>query len=76
MQRKAMTRLTGLQFRIVYKKGKDNVAADALSRVAHVHALQTVSMVKPDWIQEVLNSYATDSRLSNYCLSWPSQVQT
>ena len=62
MQRKAMTRLTGLQFRIVYKKGKDNVAADALSRVAHVHVLQAVSMVKPDWIQEVLNSYATDSK--------------
>ena len=38
------------------------MAADALSRVAHVHVLQAVSMVKPDWIQEVLNSYATDSK--------------
>lgn len=39
MQRKAMTRLMGLQFKIVYKKGKENVAAYALSKVAHLHAL-------------------------------------
>ena len=31
MQRKAMTRLMGLQFKIVYRQGKDNVAVDALS---------------------------------------------
>ena len=62
MQRKAMTRLMGLQFKIVYKKGKDNLAADALSRVSHLHTLQVVSMVRPDWLQEVLHSYATDPR--------------
>lgn len=62
MQRKVMTRLMGLQFRIVYKKGKDNKAADALSRLGHLHAIQAVSMVKPDWIQEVINFYATDPR--------------
>lgn len=63
MQREAMTRMMGLQFRIVYKKGKDNIAADALSRVAHLMALQAVSavsVVQPAWMQEVLNSYATD----------------
>jgi len=62
MQRKAMTRLMGLQFRIVYKKGKENVAADALSRVPHLHTLQAVSLVKTDWVQEVSNSYTTDAR--------------
>jgi len=62
MQRKAMTRLMGLHFKIIYKKGKDNIAADALSRVAHMMALQAVSVVQPAWVQEVLNSYTTDSR--------------
>jgi len=48
MPRKAMTRLMGLQFKIVYKKGKENVATDAQSRVAHLLTLSAVSLVKPD----------------------------
>ena len=60
MQRKAMTRLMGLQFKIIYRQGKENAPADALSRVAHLFAVQVVSSVQPAWIQEVINSYATD----------------
>lgn len=60
LQRKAMTRLMGLRFKIVYRRGKENVAADALSRVAHLLATQAVTVVQPQWIQEVLNSYTTD----------------
>jgi hypothetical protein len=33
MQRKAMTKLVGLQFKLQYKKGLENHAADALYRV-------------------------------------------
>ncbi|RLN25665.1 uncharacterized protein C2845_PM07G31520 [Panicum miliaceum] len=62
MQRKAMASLMGLKFKILYKKGKENVAADALSRVAHLMTLQVVSEVQPVWVQEVLNSYSTDSQ--------------
>jgi hypothetical protein len=48
--RKAMTRLMGLQFKVVYRKGKENCAADALSRMVHLHDLQAVSEVKPMWL--------------------------
>jgi len=60
LQRKAMTRLMGLQFRVVYRKGWENPAADALSRVGHMMAIQAMSSVQPQWIQEVTNSYVTD----------------
>lgn len=43
MQRKAMTRLMGLQLKVVYRKGKENLAADALSRLRHMMAVQAVS---------------------------------
>jgi hypothetical protein len=62
MQRKAMTRLMDLQFRVVYRKGKDNLAADGLSRVNHLLALQAISEVQPVWMQKVLNSYVTDPK--------------
>ena len=62
MQRKAMTRMMGLNFTIKYKKGKENMAADALSRVGHLMALQAVSTVQPAWVQEVKNSYVTNSQ--------------
>jgi len=39
----------GLQFRVVYRKGKENLAADALSRMGHLLALQAVSQVQPCW---------------------------
>jgi hypothetical protein len=57
MQRKAMTQLMGSWFRIVYRKCKENVVADVLSRVAHLLAIHAVSSVQPAWIQ-VLNSDA------------------
>ncbi|WVZ93557.1 hypothetical protein U9M48_039527, partial [Paspalum notatum var. saurae] len=44
LQRKAMARLMGLRFKVVYKKGKENLAADALSQVAHLLAIQAVSV--------------------------------
>jgi hypothetical protein len=49
-----------LQFKIVYRKGKENLAADALFRVGHLMALQVVSTSQPAWLQEELNSYHTD----------------
>jgi hypothetical protein len=55
-----MAKMMGLQFQIVYKKGVENVVADALSRVSYLMALSQASEVQPLWVQEVLNSYETD----------------
>jgi hypothetical protein len=67
-----MARLMGLQYKIVYKQGKENIVDDAykqgkenivddaLSRVGHFMVLRTLTEVKPLWVQEVLNSYVTD----------------
>jgi hypothetical protein len=62
MRKKAMSRMMGLQFKVVYRKGKENVPTNALSRMAHLMSLQAISAAQPDWIQEVLNAYVTDNQ--------------
>jgi hypothetical protein len=63
LQRKAMSKLVGLQFEFKYKRGIENGAADSLSRVGHLMVTHT-SSCRPDWIQEVLNSYTNDSAMT------------
>jgi hypothetical protein len=65
LQRKAMAKLVGLQFQFKYKKGTDNNAADALSRINHQAEAQAISVCRPDWVQEVLNSYITDTAMTD-----------
>lgn len=65
MQRKAMARLMGLQFKVVYKQGKENLVADALSRMGHLMTIQAVSSPQPLWLQEVSNSNVTDPQAQN-----------
>lgn len=56
-----MSKLVGLQFSFKYRRGVDNGAADALSRVGHLLALDALSICQPQWLQEVANSYETDA---------------
>jgi hypothetical protein len=54
-QLKMYTRLAGLQYRVLYKPGISNRAADALS--GHPDApsqLQAISSVTPSWLAEVV----------------------
>jgi hypothetical protein len=77
LQRKAMSYLMGLQFKIVYRKGSDNHAADALSRVGHLMTIQSCIEIKPACLQEVINSYVMDpdaqQRLTELALASPDE---
>ena len=60
-QQKVFTKLIGLQYRIVYRKGVDNGAADALSRCPSAH-LAVISVCQPQWLEAMVESYSHDAR--------------
>lgn len=74
-QHKALTKLLGLQYRIIYKKGSDNGAADALSRCPQHSSvtLSALSICVPAWIQEVVEGYQQDpdalSKVQTLCIN-------
>lgn len=55
--------MMGVQYKIVYKKGTTNSAADALSEMPHndSHVL-ALSATTPLRFQEILHSYDNDSK--------------
>jgi hypothetical protein len=64
-QQKVFTKLLGLNYKIVYKKGTDNRAVDALSRKPssydHLVMCAAMSTPQPRWIEEDVAGYAKDS---------------
>jgi hypothetical protein len=60
-QQKVFTKLLGLQYKVIYKKGVDNRVADALSRKSsHDSCCAALSMSTPLWLQDVLRGYQSD----------------
>jgi len=59
-QHKALTKLMGLQYKLMYKKGVENLAADALSRVHPQDSLEVLalSVAQPSWLQTIMDCYA------------------
>jgi hypothetical protein len=51
----------GLQYKILYKKGTENRAADALSRRRHPEQIMAISSIKHQWLDVVVLSYQANS---------------
>jgi hypothetical protein len=64
-QQKWVTKILGYDFEIVYKKGKQNVVVDALSRKDEdVEAfLCAISIIQPDWIIEARDEWKNDGKV-------------
>lgn len=60
-QPKVFTKLIGLQYQIVYCKGADNHAADALSRAPTLQC-SVVSVAQPQWLHKVAACYESDTQ--------------
>ena len=63
-QHKLVTKILGYDIEIIYKKWKENVVADALSRkYEDVEALlYVISIIQPDWIAEAMDEWKNDEK--------------
>lgn len=60
-QLKMYTKLVGLQYKVVYKLGSSNLAADALSRHPEPPSqVAAISYSSPTWLTEVADGYQAD----------------
>jgi hypothetical protein len=77
MQQKAFIKLMGLQYKLVYRKGRENSAADALSRLPFENELYAISLCRPKWIESIMDGYTADEKakklLQELSLSSPNK---
>ena len=64
-KQKWVTKMLGYDFEIIYKKGKQNVVADALSRKDEdVEALlYSISIIQLDWIAEAMGEWKNEEKI-------------
>lgn len=66
-QQKVFTKLLGLHYRVVYKKGMENCVADALSCRPHVEqSCLAMSMSVPQWCDTIVQGYQHDPQAQEY----------
>jgi transposase InsO family protein len=74
-QQKVFTKLLGLRYKIVYKKGSDNSVVDALSRRQHpLSSCFALSLVTPEWCSEVRAGYQADHQSTNILTKLTAQA--
>jgi hypothetical protein len=65
-KQKWVTKLFGYDYEIIYKKGKDNVVVDALSRKYEEEgSFFSLSFIVPDWLQAVRQEWLQDPKSSH-----------
>lgn len=70
-QQKLYTKLVGLQYRIVYRPGSSNQAADALSQHPNPPTvLNAISSTSPQWLEEVSAAMCKTHSLLHYYRSY------
>jgi hypothetical protein len=61
-----VTKLFGYDYEIIYKKGKENVVVDALSRKYEEEgSLFSLSFIVPYWLQVVHQEWLQDPKISH-----------
>jgi hypothetical protein len=60
IEHKLLVELLGYNYKVEYKKGKENKAADALSRTTHATQVLAISYAIPVWMEQVVQSYEND----------------
>ena len=61
-QQKVFARPMGLRYKILYKKGIENGAVDALSRHRQPEQILAISSIKHQWLDVAVLSYQVDSK--------------
>ncbi|KAL0282970.1 UNVERIFIED_CONTAM: Retrovirus-related Pol polyprotein from transposon gypsy [Sesamum angustifolium] len=62
LQQKWVCKQLGLDYEVQYKKGKENIAADALSRREQGECA-TITVTIPSWVTDIQKSYEQDDEL-------------
>lgn len=60
IQHKLLLKLMEYDYSIEYKAGKENLVADALSRIPPAEQCQAITTVIPEWVRDIQRSYEGD----------------
>lgn len=60
IQKKGLSKLMGLSYQVLYRKGRENKVADALSKRWEETELSRIAPITPTWIEEAKQSYEGD----------------